>query len=221
MMQGQAAITFFAPTQRQPTIGQGQIMSGIELPGRWRMVGEIRWQRLPLLLCSVPPRLPVTTAVRQAQQLAAVIEYRLLQRFITAHALDVAWQSLAVQLRPAQRALGPGQLGALPFDPGQALAIGADTGAVIEIRTLGKQLPGALHVDRNQSMDHLCAAMLFFDGNDTLAQRIKDQPTVAVIGREGQLGAGPAIEQLTIKLLIRLVDEHQAPTSKAQCPATI
>src|SRR5690554_1351796 len=71
--QSQATIALFAPAQCQPAIWQSKIMSGVELPGRWGVVGFARWQHVPLACC-LPPGPPVAGAVCQAQQLIAVIE---------------------------------------------------------------------------------------------------------------------------------------------------
>src|SRR5690606_32873173 len=138
-----------------------------------------RRQWVPLMVVRLPPGSPVATAIRQAQESPFTIEQGLLYGFALPHALNLYGYPCAVQLGPAQCAVDPGQCGALPLDPGQALAVGAQAGAVVEITSFSQQLPLALQVDRHQTVDDLSLGMLFLHGDDPLALRIESQTAVA------------------------------------------
>src|SRR5690606_39924046 len=76
-------------------------------------------------------------------------------------------------------------------------------------------------IDGNQPMGRLGTAMLLLHRDDALAQGVKYQPAVAAIRSEAQLDTGEIIQALTIQLLVRLIDKHQAIARQAQGAATV
>ncbi len=164
------------------------------------------------------PRLPESAAVGQAIQATLGIKTRLLQGFfsaVTRNAHGDAPLAIVLLCRTHQAAVGPRLVRALPLDPGQALAVGADDRRGIEISAFGQQLSQPVsHVNGDQSM----RVVVFFDG-EYLAIA-EEHATIAFIALS-QRNRHAGVQCLAVQLLIAFVDEHQGIVSQAERTAAV
>ena len=109
----------------------------------------------------------------------------------------------------------------MPFDPGQALTIRADTGTVVEVRAFGQQLPLAIKTNGDQPVDGPVFEMLLLHRDNTLPERVEHQSPVTAVIQAGQLLTAPLLQRLTVQLLVCLIDEYQLVASKAKRSAAI
>jgi hypothetical protein len=209
IVQAQATEAVFEPTAQVAVLGHRQPGAGAQLPGRTGMVGRCRWQGCPAV-ADFAPGLPETVRIGQAIQPALLVEARLLQAAVAGHAFGHRGQLAAHQAR-----LCPGLVWAVPFDPGQAGAIGAQYRRGIEVRAFG-QHPASFagKVDGHHSM----TVTVFLDGQDLPCGVF--QSTIA------RLSMGHRLRQATghglaVQLLVGLVDEHQLVVGQAEGTAAV
>ena len=216
MMHAQAAEAALEPARQIPAAVQGQPGAGAQLPRCAGMVGALGRQCCPALR-GFAPGLPVAVTIRQAVQATVGIEARLLQRFrLRLAAGDAArrFPGVCIAAFGAQQAGGsPGLVRAAPFDPGQALAVGAEGGSGIEVGAFGQYRAGAggdryqpVHIGVFFNRQHLAGAPA--------------QVTVAALA-VGQRLRLPAAEPLAVELLVGFVDEHQPVVAQAETAAAI
>ncbi len=107
-------------------------------------------------------------------------------------------------------------LRAIPLDPGQALAIGAERGRRIEISAFGQHVASTIgQGDADQAMRHRRRAMRLLNGQHGMRLRVELQVAEPAIGSVRQR-AWRGAQRLPVQLLIGLVDEDQALLRQAE-----
>ena len=126
------------------------------------MVGWPGGQRVPVTI-DFTPGLPEAIAVGQAVEPTFGIEAWLLQRFLgSGYTLRRPPVAAGIAHAAHQPGDGPGLCRAVPFDPRQALAIGADSRRGVEVGALGQDFAAAV-TQSDQAMLYLFG-MALFDG---------------------------------------------------------
>ena len=139
----------------------------------------------------VPPACPVAGQVQDPVGAPFGLEHRLPGPAGNGH--RVAGQAVAAQLGQPQLGPVPGHVRVVPFQPGQAAAVGADPGAGVEVAPGGQHdrlatHPAAVGRQHDQLVVDLAVVVVFANADQPPAVGGRAEVGVAVGGRGRRLG---------------------------------
>ena len=214
---GQATEAVFGPTGQPGLFAKRHKGGGAQLPGGWGVIGA-RAGCGYQAFAGLGPGLPETCAVGQAMQAVICVEARLLQRLlfkITGQALRGIPASGRLAFGQHQAGRCPRLVRTAPFNPGQALAVGAQCRCAIEVGTFGQDLTcKRVEVDADQSM--LIAG--FLDRQHLPAGKLHATVTASALGQHLWCRA---VQGLQVQLLIGFVDEYHRVIAQAKTATAI